>query len=84
MAKTNSAFMKPMNLSAELEEVVGKGPMPRSEVTSKIWIYIKDHKLQDAKDGRIINADAKLQKVSGGVASFNMMKLAGFISKHVS
>lgn len=84
MAKTNSPFMRPLTLSPELEDVVGEGPMPRSEVTSKIWIYIKANNLQDPKDGRIINADAKLKQVSGGVASFNMMKLAGFISKHVS
>ncbi|MBI4086952.1 SWIB/MDM2 domain-containing protein [Candidatus Kaiserbacteria bacterium] len=84
MAKTNTPFMKPLNLSPELEEVVGKGPMPRSEITSKIWVYIKEHKLQDAKDGRIINADDKLKKVSGGQSSFNMMKLGGFVSKNVS
>ncbi len=84
MATTNSAFMKPMTISPELAEVVGKGPMSRPEITKQIWVYIKKHDLQDPKDKRTINADAKLQAVSGGVASFNMMKLGGFISKHVS
>lgn len=76
--------MKPMQISPDLAEIVGEGPMPRSEVTSKIWIYIKANHLQDPKNGRTINADEKLKKVSGGVASFDMMKLGGFISKHVS
>lgn len=84
MAKTNSAFMKPHNLSPELEAVVGKGPMPRSEVVSKIWVYIKSHNLQDSKDKRIINNDENLKKVFGGEASVHMMKMAKHISKHLS
>jgi upstream activation factor subunit UAF30 len=84
MAKTNSAFMKPMTLSPELEAIVGKGPMPRSEITSKIWVYIKSNKLQDPKDGRKIIADDKLLDFFGGKKVVGMMELAGFVSKNVS
>ena len=76
--------MKPMNVSSELAAIVGEGPMSRPEITKQIWVYIKKHNLQDSQNKRTINADANLQKVSGGVASFDMMKLGGFISKHVS
>jgi chromatin remodeling complex protein RSC6 len=65
MAKTNSAFMKPMNISSDLAEVVGKGPMPRSEVVKKLWVYIKKNDLQDPKNKRNIVADADLKKVLG-------------------
>lgn len=84
MAKENSAFMQPMKLSADLEAIVGKGPMPRSEVTSKLWIYIKGHNLQDSKDKRIVKTDDALKKIFDGQDSVHMMKMAGFISKHVS
>jgi chromatin remodeling complex protein RSC6 len=84
MAKTNSAFMKPHTLSPELEAVVGKGPMPRSEVVSKMWVYIKAHNLQDPKDKKMIVADEKLLKVFGGEKTVHMMKMAGHISKHLS
>ena len=84
MAKTNSAFMKPLTLSPELEAVVGKGPMPRSEVVSKMWVYIKANNLQDTKDKRIIVSDEKLLKVFGGEKTVHMMKIAGHISKNVS
>jgi chromatin remodeling complex protein RSC6 len=83
MAKTNSAFMKPHALSPELEAVVGKGPMPRSEVVSKIWVYIKANNLQDPKDKKMINADEKLLKVFGGEKTVHMMKMAGHISKNI-
>ena len=63
---TNAAFMKPMKVSAELAAVVGEGPMPRSEVTKKIWAYIKEHGLQDSQNKRNINADEKLKAVFGG------------------
>lgn len=76
--------MKPMNVSAELAEVVGAGPMPRSEVVKKLWVYIKGHNLQDVKDKRIVNTDEKLKKVFGGQATVHMMKMGGFISKHLS
>ncbi len=76
--------MKPHTLSPELEAVVGQGPMPRSEVVSKIWVYIKSHNLQDPKDKKMINADEKLLKVFGGEKTVHMMKMAGHISKHLS
>jgi chromatin remodeling complex protein RSC6 len=81
--KPNSAFMKPMNVSEDLSAVVGKGPMPRSEVTKKLWEYIKKNNLQDPKDKRTILNDEKLKKIFG-TPSVHMMKMAGVISKHLS
>ena len=83
-AKTNSAFMKPMNISADLAEVVGKGPMPRSEVVKKLWVYIKKANLQDPKNKRNINADEALKKVFGGKAVVNMFEMTKLVSKHLS
>jgi len=83
-AKSNSAFMKPMKLSADLEAVVGKGPMPRSEVVKKLWAYIKKNDLQDAKNKRNINADEKLKVVFGGKAVVNMFEMTKLVSKHLS
>ena len=82
--KVNSAFMKPLNLSDELTAIVGKGPMPRSEVVKKLWIYIKKNDLQDAKDKRNINANADLKKVFGGKATVNMFEMTKLVSKHLS
>lgn len=84
MPKANSAFMKPMTLSADLEAVVGKGPMPRSEVVKGLWAYIKKHGLQDAKNKRNINADDKLKKVFGGKDMVNMFEMTKLVSKHLS
>jgi len=84
MAKSNSAFMKPLRVSGELAEVVGKGPMPRSEVVKKLWVYIKKHGLQDAKNKRNINADENLKKVFGGKKTVNMFEMAKLVSKHLS
>ena len=84
MAKSNSAFMKPMNISADLAAVVGKGPMPRSEVVKKIWVYIKKGNLQDSKNRRNINADENLKKVFGGKATVNMFEMTKLVSKHLS
>jgi upstream activation factor subunit UAF30 len=84
MPKENSAFMKPMNLSAELEAVVGKGPMPRSEVVKALWAYIKKHDLQDPANKRNINADDKLKVVFGGKATVNMFEMTKLVSKHLS
>lgn len=84
MAKSNSAFMKPMSVSDELAEVVGKGPMPRSEVVKKLWVYIKKHDLQDPKNKRNINADAALKKVFGGKATVSMFEMTKLVSKHLS
>ncbi len=82
--KPNSAFMKPMTLSPELEAVVGKGPMPRSEVVKKLWEYIKKNGLQDAANKRNINADEKLKKVFDGKATVNMFEMTKLVSKHLS
>lgn len=82
--KGNSAFMKPMSISAELAVIVGKGPMPRSEVVKKLWAYIKEHNLQDPKNKRNINADESLKKVFGGKEVVNMFEMTKLISKHLS
>lgn len=84
MAKSNSAFMKPLNVSPELAAVVGSGPMPRSEVVKKLWEYIKSHNLQDAANKRNINADSNLQKVFGGKKTVNMFEMTKLVSKHLS
>ena len=84
MAKANSAFMKPMNLSADLEAVVGKGPMPRSEVVKALWVYIKKHGLQDQQNKRNINADEKLKKVFDGKGTVSMFEMTKLVSKHLS
>ncbi len=80
----NSAFMKPMQISADLAEVVGAGPMPRSEVVKELWAYIKKHGLQDEKNKRNINADDKLKKVFGGKATVSMFEMTKLVSKHLS
>ncbi len=84
MAKTNSAFMKPMNISPELAAVVGKGPMPRSEVVKGLWVYIKKNGLQDEKNKRNINADEALKKVFGGKGTVSMFEMTKLVSKHLS
>jgi upstream activation factor subunit UAF30 len=80
--KPNAAFMKPLTPSAALAEVVGSAPLPRTQVVKKLWMYIKKHKLQDAKNRRNINADSKLKAVfgKGTVSMFEMTKL---VSKHL-
>jgi chromatin remodeling complex protein RSC6 len=77
--KANAGFMKPVTPSAELAEVIGATPVPRTEVTKKLWEYIKKHKLQDAANKRNINADAKLKPIFGKdqVTMFEMTKLVG-------
>lgn len=82
--KTNSAFMKPLNISPELAVIVGNGPMPRSEVVKKLWVYIKGHNLQDEKNKRNINADESLKKVFDGKAVVNMFEMTKLVSKHLS
>lgn len=76
--------MKPMNLSDDLEAVVGKGPMPRSEVVKGLWAYIKKHGLQDQKNKRNINADDKLKVVFGGKGQVSMFEMTKLVSKHLS
>ncbi len=83
MAKS-SGLSKPMKLSAELEDVIGPGPMPRTEVTKKLWAYIKENNLQDENDKRTIVADEKLKKVFGGEAKVNMFKMTKLVSNHLS
>lgn len=83
-AKANSAFMKPMKLSSELEAVVGKGPMPRSEVVKALWVYIKKHNLQNPANKRNIIADANLKPVFGGKAEVSMFEMTKLVSKHLS
>ncbi|MBM3261804.1 hypothetical protein FJY93_05360 [Candidatus Kaiserbacteria bacterium] len=82
--KKNSAFMKPMTISGDLAAVVGAGPMPRSEVVKKLWVYIKKHGLQDAKNKRNINADENLKKVFGGKGTVSMFEMTKLVSKHLS
>jgi upstream activation factor subunit UAF30 len=81
--KPNAAFMKPLTLSATLAEVIGSKPMPRTEVVKQIWNYIKKNGLQDKKNRRMINADAKLKAVFGGKTQISMFELAKVLSKHV-
>ena len=82
--KTNTAFMKPMNISSELAVVVGAGPLPRSEVVKKLWVYIKGKGLQDPANKRNINADEALKNVFGGKAVVNMFEMTKLVSKHLS
>lgn len=84
MPKATSAFMKPMKISSDLAAVVGKGPMPRSEVVKALWKYIKKHSLQDPKAKRNIKADANLKKVFGGKAVVDMFTMTKLVSKHLS
>ncbi len=76
--------MKPLNVSPELAAVVGAGPLPRSEVVKKLWVYIKGKNLQDPTNKRNINADANLQKVFGGKKTVNMFEMTKLVSKHLS
>jgi chromatin remodeling complex protein RSC6 len=81
--KPNAAFMKPMNPSATLAAVVGSSPMPRTEVTSKLWGYIKRNNLQDKTNRRMINADDKLREVFGGKRQVLMFEMTKLVSKHL-
>ncbi|AKM06274.1 SWIB/MDM2 domain-containing protein [Pelagerythrobacter marensis] len=83
MAGKNNALQKPVNLSSDLENVVGKGPMTRAQVTSKVWEYIKGNNLQDSQDKRMINPDAKLGAVIG-TAQISMFKMTAAVSKHLT
>jgi upstream activation factor subunit UAF30 len=82
--KANPALLKPMNLTAELEAVIGKGPMPRSQVVKKLWEYIKKNNMQDPNNKRDIIADEKLKVVFGGKAVVNMFEMTKLVSKHLS
>ncbi len=82
--KPNAAFMKALTPSAELAAVIGSKGLPRTEAVKKIWAYIKANKLQDAKNKRMINADAKLKPVFGGKAQVSMFDMAKHLAKHLS
>ena len=81
--KPNAAFMKPMTPSATLAGVVGNSPMPRTEVTSKLWGYIKKNNLQDKTNRRMINADDKLREVFGGKKQVSMFEMTKLVAKHL-
>lgn len=82
--KPNSAFMKEVKPSEDLAKIVGEKPLPRTEVTSKLWAYIKKNGLQDKKNRRNINADAALKAVFGGKSVVNMFEMTKLVSKHLS
>jgi len=81
--KANAAFMKPVQPSEALAAVVGNKAIPRTEVTKKLWAYIKKNELQDKKNKRMINADAALKVVFGGKASVNMFDMTKLVGKHL-
>ncbi|MGH8854134.1 MAG: SWIB/MDM2 domain-containing protein [Telluria sp.] len=81
--KPNAAFMKEMTPSGDLAAVVGAKPLPRTEVTKKVWDYIKKENLQDPANRRMINADAKLKVVFGGKAQVSMFEMTKLISDHL-
>jgi upstream activation factor subunit UAF30 len=81
--KPSAAFMKPMMPSAKLGMVIGAKAMPRTEVTKKLWAYIKKNGLQDKKNKRMINADAALKEVFGGKSSVSMFEMTKLVSKHL-
>ena len=81
--KPNAAFMKPVQPSAALSEVVGSKAIPRTEVTKKIWGYIKRNSLQDKKNKRMINADDKLKPVFSGKAQVSMFEMTKLVNKHL-
>jgi len=81
--KPNAAFMKAMTPSPALAEVVGSKAIPRTEVTKKLWAYIKKNQLQDAKNRRMIKADPALKTVFGGKATVNMFEMTKLVNKHL-
>lgn len=82
--KANPALLKPMNLSAELEAVVGKGPMTRGQVVKNLWDYIKKNNLQNPQNKRNILADAKLKPLFGGKGEVTMFEMTKLVSPHLS
>lgn len=81
--KPNAAFMAPLNLSPALADVVGNKPLPRTEIIKKIWGYIKKNGLQDSRNRRMINADAKLKPLFGGKNQISMFELAKVVNNNV-
>ena len=82
--KANSAFMKPLQPSDALSEIVGSKPLPRTEVTKKLWAYIKKHGLQDKKNRRNINSDDKLKAVFKGKKQVNMFEMTKLVASHLN
>jgi chromatin remodeling complex protein RSC6 len=81
--KPNAAFMKPVTPNEKLAAVVGASPLPRTELTKKLWVYIKKHGLQDKKNRRMINADAALKAVFGGKGQVSMFDMTKLVSKNL-
>jgi upstream activation factor subunit UAF30 len=81
--KPNAAFMRPVQPSAALSEVVGSKPLPRTEVTKKLWAYIKKNKLQDQKNKRMIKSDETLKPIFGGKPQVNMFEMTKLVGKHL-
>jgi upstream activation factor subunit UAF30 len=81
--KPNAAFMAPVTPSPALAEIVGDRPIPRTEVTKRLWAYIKKHDLQDAKNRRTIRADAALRPIFGGKAAVNMFEMTRLVGQHL-
>jgi upstream activation factor subunit UAF30 len=81
--KPNAAFMAPVQPSASLAEVVGSKPIPRTEVTKRLWAYIKKNKLQDQNNKRMIKADGALKPVFGGKSTVNMFEMTKLVNKHL-
>lgn len=81
--KPNAAFMAPKQPDAALGAVVGNNPLPRTEITKKLWAYIKRNGLQDAKERRMINADDKLKPVFGGKGKVSMFEMTKLVNKHI-
>jgi len=81
--KAGSAFMKPVQPDAALAAVIGDKAVPRTEVTKKLWVYIKKNALQDAKNKRMINADEKLKAVFGGKKQVSMFEMTKLVAKHL-
>jgi chromatin remodeling complex protein RSC6 len=81
--KPNAAFMRPVTPSPALSEVIGAKPVPRTEVTKKLWAYIKKNGLQDQKNRRMIKADESLKPVFGGKAQVNMFEMTKLVNKHL-
>jgi upstream activation factor subunit UAF30 len=81
--KPNAAFMRPVTPSPALAQVIGDKPVPRTEVTKKLWAYIKKNNLQDAKNRRMIKADDALKPVFAGKATVNMFEMTKLVGKHL-
>jgi chromatin remodeling complex protein RSC6 len=81
--KPNAAFMRPVTPDAALSEVVGSKPLPRTELTKKLWAYIKKNRLQDTKNKRMIKSDDTLKPVFGGKAQVNMFEMTKLVNRHV-